>query len=526
MYRIVVADDEIIECKALEMMLGNDFPELEILPSVYNGADLIAAIEKYKPDIAIVDINMPQLNGLDALELIRARNQQMKIIISSAYSDFTYVKRAMKLGAFDYILKPLEKDVFEETLTKVIAALQLEHKKADQEQENQEHLGEMTHAVGTEFLSSLMLGEPDEKSFAIYQRSLKREYNGGILVCCRMAGDGFENGYPYGKNKEVLIENVLAGMNQYCNCVGKWNRGELYFLLLVGSQVSKTGIEQWMKDIIGMLKAKLEQLCKPEKFICGVSTWKYDSTELAAGLAESRIAARGQNTPGIYYYKAIGKTGSKKVLKGVEEKCRRFLRTGKVKECLEEIHEAFKGVDEQEEDLMHLQAETLGFMLLLYEDTNSGRDYLSKYSKGTKLELSLLSECKNKEDLENWCRDCVEKFSVKIRSGEKKSREYVERTLIFMEQNYMEDISLEDAAENSGISSFYLSRLLKQELHQTFVEILTDIRMQRAMNLLIDENNTVREVAEKSGYNNITYFYKVFKKYTGMNISELRERMK
>ena len=102
----------------------------------------------------------------------------------------------------------------------------------------------------------------------------------------------------------------------------------------------------------------------------------------------------------------------------------------------------------------------------------------------------------------------------------------MERTLIFMEQNYMEDISLEDAAENSGISSFYLSRLLKQELHQTFVEILTDIRMQRAMNLLIDENNTVREVAEKSGYNNITYFYKVFKKYTGMNISELRERMK
>ena len=90
----------------------------------------------------------------------------------------------------------------------------------------------------------------------------------------------------------------------------------------------------------------------------------------------------------------------------------------------------------------------------------------------------------------------------------------------------MEDISLEDEAENSGISSFYLSRLLKQELHQTFVEILTDIRMQRAMNLLIDENNTVREVAEKSGYNNITYFYKVFKKYTGMNISELRERMK
>ena len=114
MYRIIVADDEMIECRALEMMLRNDFPELEVVPSVYNGTDLIAGIEKYQPDIAIVDINMPQLNGLDALELIRTRNQQLKIIISSAYSDFEYVKRAMKLGASDYILKPLEKDAFEE----------------------------------------------------------------------------------------------------------------------------------------------------------------------------------------------------------------------------------------------------------------------------------------------------------------------------------------------------------------------------------------------------------------------------
>ena len=95
-----------------------------------------------------------------------------------------------------------------------------------------------------------------------------------------------------------------------------------------------------------------------------------------------------------------------------------------------------------------------------------------------------------------------------------------------MEEHYMEDISLEDVADNSGISSFYLSRLLKQELKQTFVEILTDIRMRQALNLLWDENKTVKEIAEKSGYSNITYFYKVFKKYTGMNIGEIRDQMK
>ena len=73
MYRIIIADDEVIECRALEMMIRNDFPDMEILPYVQNGIDLIASVEKNHPDIAIIDINMPGLNGLDALEIIRLR---------------------------------------------------------------------------------------------------------------------------------------------------------------------------------------------------------------------------------------------------------------------------------------------------------------------------------------------------------------------------------------------------------------------------------------------------------------------
>ena len=106
---------------------------------------------------------------------------------------------------------------------------------------------------------------------------------------------------------------------------------------------------------------------------------------------------------------------------------------------------------------------------------------------------------------------------------EGKSREYIERAILHMERHYREDVSMEETAEAAGISTFYLSRLLKQELSQTFVEILTDIRMKKALGLLWKGNYTVREIAEQSGYGNITYFYKVFKKYTGRNIGEIRE---
>ena len=181
MYRIIIADDEAIECRALELMIQREFPELEVLPSVYNGADLIAAVQEFEPDIAIVDINMPKMNGLDALELIRTRNSRLKIIISSAYSEFEYAKKAMKLNVSDYIVKPLEKESFVETLGKVLAALQGEQKLVYEQESKERYLDEINSVVGREFLSSLLLGEPDEKSFQIYQQSLHRSFRGGVL---------------------------------------------------------------------------------------------------------------------------------------------------------------------------------------------------------------------------------------------------------------------------------------------------------------------------------------------------------
>ena len=185
MYRIIIADDEEIECRALEMMIRNEFPDMEILPYVQNGIDLVASVEKNHPDIAIIDINMPGLNGLDALEMIRTRNKELKVIISSAYSEFQFAKKAMKLGVSDYILKPLNRETFCETLRKVTQQVSAEAEKRYEENRTKVQIEEINGVVGSEFLSSLMLGEPDEKSFLMMQSAMNYEYKGRILICLK-----------------------------------------------------------------------------------------------------------------------------------------------------------------------------------------------------------------------------------------------------------------------------------------------------------------------------------------------------
>ena len=91
-----------------------------------------------------------------------------------------------------------------------------------------------------------------------------------------------------------------------------------------------------------------------------------------------------------------------------------------------------------------------------------------------------------------------------------------------MQEHYGDDLSLSDVGGAIGISPFYLSRLLKQEMDTTFIEVLTDIRMQEAIRLLKEKQLSVKQICQKTGYVNLTYFYKVFKKSTGMTVGKVR----
>ena len=108
MYRLIIADDSVLECRALELKIRESLAEIELLPSVLDGVSLIQNVEKLKPDIAIVDINMPGLTGLETIEVLRGRQIRLKILIHTADSEFAYARKALQLGAVDYLLKPCD----------------------------------------------------------------------------------------------------------------------------------------------------------------------------------------------------------------------------------------------------------------------------------------------------------------------------------------------------------------------------------------------------------------------------------
>ena len=103
---------------------------------------------------------------------------------------------------------------------------------------------------------------------------------------------------------------------------------------------------------------------------------------------------------------------------------------------------------------------------------------------------------------------------------------YVGQALQYIEEHYAEDISLDLVAEKIGISPFYLSRLFKAERGESFVEYLTSVRMKNAVRLARETRLSIREIATRTGYASPTSFCRVFKKYTGSTIGDLRERIR
>ena len=102
--RVLVADDHAIIREGLQVMLGNQ-PDMEVVATATNGREAIRLVDKHAPDVVVIDISMPELNGIEAIQQMLPRQPYMKVIVLSIHETKPYVYRALKAGAMGYLIK-------------------------------------------------------------------------------------------------------------------------------------------------------------------------------------------------------------------------------------------------------------------------------------------------------------------------------------------------------------------------------------------------------------------------------------
>lgn len=206
MLRVVVVEDEFYVRKGIIQTLDWKKLDCEVVGEAANGRDGIAVIEEKRPDLAIVDIEMPVIDGLEMVKILKSKQCQAEFIFLTAHQKFTYVHSALKLEAVDYLLKPFRYEELESCVRKVKIRL---------------------HKVDQETLKTLLLTEEEIQAENIYIKEaiafVRRHYGEEIPVTevsehlnlseayfCRLFKK--ETGYTFGQYLTNYRIHVAAGL--------------------------------------------------------------------------------------------------------------------------------------------------------------------------------------------------------------------------------------------------------------------------------------------------------------------------
>lgn len=525
-YTMLIADDEEIECAGIARLVKEGFPQINVLPSVHSSLELIEAARKERPDIILADINMPGMSGLEALELLQKEGIHARIMINTAYSYFSYAQKAVSLGAVDYLVKPMDRETFGKTMEKIIRELDQEQRKSKQEEMDKRDFKQMLELAGKAVISSVILGKPNAEELSIWLENMGHTYWGGFFVAAKVCGcekeagekvKGQDNASGIGEELLRRVQGVSEPvLKQKSPLLSKRYHEMILWFFFPEEGIGSGNYGSWVCACLDSVSEKVRKNCGCTLQF-GVSGWHYDYEEMHYAYLEAVTAVNRAAGGQTVLFKPLGAVGKN-------------LRT--TEQNVEQLA-AYAAAHDQKNcrDFLYVQlqiwqngglAQTERMVLLTRLLQECSRRVLgyAVYSWG-----QLRTAAEKAEDLEELARtmaDLLTGLSVLEDKGNARVA-YVCKSLCYIEEHFTENISLDMVAESLGISSFYLSRILTQILQTSFVELLTSARINYAVGVIADQDAVVRNLGRKSGYQSAAYFYKVFKKTTGMTVGEMRD---
>ncbi|MDD9266137.1 response regulator [Paenibacillus sp. GCM10023248] len=537
MWKIAIIDDERQVLQGMKRAIPWDELEAEWVGEALNGQEGLELIRRAAPDIVITDIYMPVMSGLDMIEQLRREGFGGKIIILSGYSDFEHARQALRHNVSDYLSKPISVPTLKSILGKAIEELMDEEEKRIKQDELQQKLMLYEPFIEKEWVKSAVAGTLDRsyrsedrlpqpyrfwcgRKHVVVGIELIRDVRSSRLslpdwnlfrfaisnIACEVARESFQ-AIEYVElhgTRAVLILHPEADCRQ--EDLDR-SLGELGVKLI-------DCIKNYLKLVIriGIGGTKAEWTAMPdstEEAFRAIDLRDRRVEPAYEVFAYSEETGAGQGTlvmrPAKFYFELAG------AMKASQETQAQQLVAGYMKQLKEQ-----KGITP--EYVQMLAGELWGiFAYCLYEVGMVLDDIFS--NEQIVQEMVGLTQ---PQQLEEWLTAKISViFSSRQWKGNSKHRQAVDFMTQYIHEHYAEDMTLADLADKVYISRNHLSIIFKNMTGETFNTYLTRVRIEKARELLLERNMLVYEVAEQVGYKNVPYFSTLFKKFTGMNPTEL-----
>lgn len=524
-YKVLIVDDETIVRKGIATVVNWNQLGCEVIGEAGNGHVGMEMIRKHKPDIIIADINMPKLSGLDMIKETLDVVKHSKIIILTGYRDFDYIQEAMRIGAFDYLLKPSKLDILIKTIKRALLELKYTHKLNQTKAKLIDNFEKAKPVLKEKLLKDIIiktvsLDEGVIKELKTYDLSLEEYYV--ILIEMGRTKDIYSRQiYKFGLYN--TFEEVLGESFTYESV----DIGNNKVIFIVSS-----GEKDFKDKILSNLEEMMELMAK-----CFEISLTASMSTLAGSIYElPRKATECFDSIGYGYYLGEGsiilaedfELDQHRDISELEiysNELLKYIKLGdknNIDDLIQEISNALKNNTSYHPVDVNSFLIRVIYNIYNYVLINKQLDEKSYGLDGVILHNKIQAACKV-EDL----IAIIKEFSHEVANDTNNLRKeslnnIINKAIHYIKNNYTKSITLNDISQHVNISAYYLSRMFKKEMGKNFSEYLIELRMNKAKEFLKNPEFRLYEIADMIGIKDSHYFSRVFKKNFGITPTQYR----
>lgn len=534
LYRIILVDDEEEVRKGIIRKIDWEGLGFMVVGDAANGEDALEMIEQRLPDVVMTDIRMPFMDGLTLTEKIRQRYPAIKVLIFSGFDDFEYAQQAIKLNVSEYILKPVNVEELSQILTKVRHSL-------DEEIEQRRNVDILRESYRSSlpilkelFLNDLVRGQISEskinRQLEEYEIDLgdARKWLAAVIDIERGENPEYSEDRALAGHQELIpisLKKLLEdSLKDRCRMTVFNTSTGLTMIAAIDENNSQTGLIDLLSDVCRESRRILEVT-----ITIGVGH-SCESLEQIGKSYQSAIDALG--------YKAIVGEGKTIYINDVEPVSRgrlqmdtheesdlnAVIKFGTPEKIAETIHNLITRMGDAK---VHLRQHELYKMSMVNCITRLIQQYdldPGEIFPAPEDYLDIMSVIRQKDEFETWLNDvCLRMNEALNRERDNTAKKVIVEAKQYIQDNYQNpELSVEMLCRQLHMSPAYFSTMFKRETGQTYIGYLTDVRLNRAVELLNGTDDKTYVIAQKVGYQEQNYFSYVFKKRFGVSPTKFR----
>lgn len=520
MYKYIIIDDESLTRKGIVKKLEPLRDRIVCCGEASNGKKGIELVENLQPDFVILDMYMPVMSGMELLPWLAEHHPDLPMVVISGYQNFDYMKQAITSKAIDYLLKPFSAEEIQQTVCNVIDTLKNKKQLESRFTAIQEEKEDAYYNLDIKFLENLIMGyETDTREISCRKLSFINQAHSFVLFTLYQRRPLWNT-----ELQEWLDENSYRDL---ALCLSHPSIQQFKFIILfVPEEASLRG--RYIGRFLDMLLLWTEQ--QESAIQIGISGSHSDLSDLHTAFSETTAALDAQpiNSSRNFCFfseeclspKLINWEQTEEFLFRIESGT-----SAEVQALFDQLFDYYAALPgcTLADIKQHCEQLSSRCRMILNYYLNRQTDASVQSSGHSSSMQAIVNTLFCSDDIRKYYRQFFLNVTNMVRDKSVyANNDLIDRIVIYMQRNYQKNLTQEFIASLFYLNRSYLSQLFRQKTGQKFIDYLNDIRIEKAKELLTTTDRKMYQIAKAAGYDNTKYFFRIFKKKTGLTPEQFR----